>query len=363
MTERERLVAAYDRALSLPTRSGQAPTGWGKSTAKRYSGIWKAYDAVAIKIGARKLSPVDPLTEDHLAAYAIYLGEADRAPRTIMKEIVALKAWHRIHGLPVPSGRTALGVTREHDHNLRERGWSPRHTNPAPLDHLIRMLATLDRDTTAGRRDAMIIMLGYSMLTLGELAGLDLRDVIDVPAENDADAPGDLLLRVRARGEHALVPVRHWIAADGGHLPALCPVDTIRTGRNEVLDRGADPASPLLRSVDTHGRIGGLDRRARRQVSRSGDRLGPQGIMRALNKAATRAGLAQYRYTLLSLRFGGADAGRAAGGTSTEVAERGGWSVHSPDFAARLAQAERDFAGYGGRLVLPEIGPDDEERR
>lgn len=345
MTDRDRLLAAYDRSLTVATRSARSASGWQPRTAKRYTSEWARYDAAAFGLGLPRLSPIAELTPDHLALYAVHLGEADRAPQTINVAIAALKAWHRLHGLPVPDSTSALGVTREHHDSLVERGWEPRRARAVPLDDLVRLLGGLDRSRPGGRRDAAIIMLGYTMLTLDEMVGLDLADVARVPE--------GLRLRLTRRPGAPWLDVAHWSFADGPHHPALCPVETIHDAWcAELLALGADPAGPVLRAVDVDGRIAGIDPRRRARDS-TDHRLRPSNVTAAFTRAVARAHLAGRGYVLGSLRIGGAGEARGAQASHAEVADRGGWSRRSTVVIEHLARWDAAMPAYGGRLTLP----------
>lgn len=284
-------------------------------------------------------------------------------PSTIRKAIAAIKAGHRVRGLPVPDGVAALGVLRGLQDSLDEAGIQPRRAEPLPLEAVVALLGAVDAAGPAGMRDAAIVVLAHAMLTAGELAALDVGDVI--VDNRPGPLPGVLLRVGDDAGGVRVLELRHWRSTSGEHHPALCPAEIVLRLRDYLLlIRGASPGSALLRPVDSHGRVAGLDAVRRGNQPREA-RIGPSGLTRIFAKLRARAGFPG-RFTLQSLRIGGAEAARAHGASYPEVTAAGGWSPTSAAVLEHLRRwDEAHPTGAVGAYVLadealPDSTPEDE---
>lgn len=320
-TAHERVMAALDRALTIPTASAIIG-GWSEATSREYVAAWRDASTWATAEGWT----VTPWTSETLARYTGHLAEHKRAPATIRKAIAAVRAWHRLHGQPVPDGIPALVVLREHESTLKAAGWAPRSVEPLPPADALRILAAVDQSTTRGRRDACALVLAYGgMLSGAELCAVRVGDVTDTPdgltiARDDADP----------------VPVHPW-HVDGDQEVAVAAV---RGWRDYLLGRGAPPGSPLVRPVDGHGNVAGLDPFAGR--IRPGGAMGPGSLGRVLAVVLTDAGIPNPgRYTMESLRIGGIARRRLDGATVDELSRDSGLSTNRSTLLDHVRTAER----------------------
>lgn len=316
-----RLRALIDAALTAPTRAPGAR--WSPATAARYLAEWKDWYRPWCRPprgpgGEPPPRWMDPYacTPETLALYAADQLAAGRALNTVRTAIAAIRAVHRLNGSPVPDGVPALAVLRDHEATLRARGWEPKHAEPVTLDELLAVLAGLDRSTPAGRRDACLLLLTYGgALTPSRLVALNVRDVTDCGA--------GLHVRPVEPGDQA-VTLPHWTIG-GEHIPAVCPTETTvgpAGWARLLLDRGANPGSALIRAVDQHGHISGLDTVMAGPPSAAGGRLRAGEIGDVLAGLLARAGdpLGR-RLTMTGLRLGGAVHYRAGGATVEQLAD------------------------------------------
>ncbi|MEU8023703.1 hypothetical protein AB0B88_15960 [Micromonospora haikouensis] len=324
-TAREQVMAALDRALTIPTASNII-NGWSQSTAAEYLAAWS--DAAD---WARTEGWSMPWTSETLARYVGHLAEHKRAPSTIRKALSAVRAWHRLHGHPVPDGVPALVVLRDHEHTLTAAGWAPRRTEPLPPADALTLLTSVDRTTTAGRRNACLLALAYGgMLSAPHACAVTIGDVTDSPDGPTITHPDE---------QRPPVLVAHWLI-DGTHHPDTCPAEAVTAWRDYLTGRGAPPGSPLLRPVDSHGNVGGLDPYAGRP--RPGGALSPGALGRALAVMLTDAGLPDpARYTMESLRVGGIARRRIDGATVDVLSRDSGLSTNGAALLGHVRTAER----------------------
>lgn len=304
-------MAVLDRALTTPVKARELIGRWSETTAKSYIDEWQKYEAWARSEGWTPM----PCTPETFARYTTNLVRQSKAPATIRKAQAAIRAWHRLHGQPVPDGVPALAVLQDHDRTLRAGGWEPRRAEALTVAEALRILAAVDRATVRGRRDACILMLAYGgMLTPQQLVALRIRDVA-------ATAAG--LTVHRGPGDDLAVP--HWHTA-GEHRPEVCPVEAVDAWTRYLRGRDADPAGPLIRPIADGGRVAGLDPFS--GVVAGNGSLAAAGLGPILSTMLERAGVADpSRYTMRSLRIGGIARRRLDGLTVDQLADESGLST------------------------------------
>lgn len=334
--EVRRAVEAHLTAPSSRALVGQ----WSARTREEYVREWRRFKAWC-RPATEGLPPVRwfcpmPCAPDVLAEYLAFLAQHGAKPSTIRKARAAIVAWHRLRGEPVPDGAPASGVQREHRLALEAAGWEPDRAEPFPLEHLVTCLASLDRSQPAGMRDAVLLLLSYGgLLTLGELSGLDIASV-----------------RFGGRGVSLVVPrgvvhVPHWTSTSGEHHPALCPPEAATAWVSYLASRESSVASPLMRGVDQHGRVAGLDPLwlGGLAAKQTNGRMTPTGITHRFRQIAVRAGVPDAaRYTFQSLRVGALGELRRRGATISEAYDAGRWSRHTAGVLGYLALAEEQMA-------------------
>lgn len=344
MDSLDRLAAALDRSLTDPVRARLVAARWSDATAAQYAASvtearewWErerrrsrdlaAEAGITIPEGDA-LPAFMPWPPWRLALYVAHLAQQSKAPATIRKTLSALKAWHRLHGFPVPDGIPALAVLQDHDASLRESGWEPRRAEPITLGEAVRIIAAADRSTVRGRRDAAVLMLAFSgMLATTVLSGLKMRDVVPHP---------DGLTVARPEGDPLLIA--HW-RVDGVHHEHVCPVEAIIGWHTYMDGRGAPPGSPFIRPVAVGGRVAGLDPFSG-PVSDNFS-MSPARFSGVLTWMLDAAGYpAEPRPTLTDLRLGGVVHRRLGGATVAELSTASGLSTVRSTLLDYVAVAE-----------------------
>jgi hypothetical protein len=309
VSDEEKLRAAFEAGFD--TRTSGKP--WSQSTEDTYMAIWADFKAWCEPEGRT----VMPCTSTTLAEYVLHLAQLDRAPDTIRKIVRGIRSWHRKHGQPVPDGHHAMVLLRAHEASRREEGWTPRHTDALTLDTAIQILSRTDGATAQGRRDRCLLLLSYvGLVTNDGLIHLRLRDIADHPDGLAVTADGQVRV------------MRHW-TIDGAHHPAVCPVEATQSWATLLAGRGVGSSGRLIRPVDRHGHIAGVDPARAGQDPPDGA-MTKRGLSHALVGLLTRAGVADpERYTYRSLRLGGAGVRRLQRATVDELAAEIGLSPAS----------------------------------
>ncbi|MET8162268.1 hypothetical protein ABZT47_38420 [Sphaerisporangium sp. NPDC005289] len=139
------------------------------------------------------------------------------APPSIERALAAIRTMHHAADVDPPQtkgARKVLSGYRERLALAKDPAARPRKADAAVPDALCAMLATLDRSTLAGKRDAvlLLLLLGYACAArVSELAALDIADV--------AETPDGLLVTVYRRTR---------VAIPYGRIPATCSVRAVR---------------------------------------------------------------------------------------------------------------------------------------
>lgn len=284
-----------------------------------------------------------PCTDETLALYIDDGAQHGRAPATLTKARSAIVWWHRLHGSPVPDGRPASVVLSRYKDTLRAAGWSPKRTVPLTFEHVVRIVAGLDWSTPRGERDAAMLWLMFAAALLpNRVAALRLCDV--------AERADGLYVRGGPAGDGELLEssalVEHW-TVDGQHRPAVCPVEGVLPWVRRLTGRGAGPLEPLMRPVDKHGHIAGLDDvRAGVPLADGGCGMAAQGLGYAFAGLLIDGGIDDPgRFSPASARAGGLVHLRAVGATIDQLAAVGGLSTHSATLLEYVRHAERAVAG------------------
>lgn len=256
-----------------------------KSAATRrvYASAWRGWQAWCTGRGVPSL----PATPVLIASYLAERAEAGASASTLDVAVAAIRAAHLDHGLEDPTSDPQLALVRR---GLRRTvGIAARHpSHPLSVVELGRIVGHIDRATSAGARDAALLLVGFaSALRRSELAALTLDDVAWRPtgvlltvrkSKGDQDGRGQIV--AVARGEHAetdpVAALHAWL---------------------EVRDRGAGP----------------LFSRIRRGGHVTIQPLSGAALARVLQQRAARAGLSDLNISGHSLRSGHATAAAEAG--------------------------------------------------
>lgn len=262
-----------------------------------------------------------PATEATFVEYVRTLARVERkgAP-TIRIAIAAVRAEHATRGyVDQPPVKLAMLALRTHTRENVDAGGRGKQATPILLPELKGMLATCDPDSYVGRRDRLVLVLGWAgMLRRSELAALLHQDV------KIAGSGVDVFV-ARSKTDKA---------AKGAtvHIP----------GGNEAETDVVRNLTAYWRAADERGVNGGLLLRA---ITRSGgiaDRITGDQINDIIHTAATRANLpAAGGYSAHSLRSGGATAAYLSGTPVADIAAHGRWAPNSPVVLGYIRAADR----------------------
>ncbi|MFJ3820530.1 tyrosine-type recombinase/integrase [Streptomyces nodosus] len=322
-----------DRQLTPAARQA-VQDGIPDSTRRAYTADLAAFTAWCASVGRRPL-PATPETVTEYTAH-LTLTPSPRtgrplAPSSIERALAAIRTAHQAANLPTPEtkgARKVLSGYRERLALTKNPAARPRRAAPATPDALREMLATLDRTTLAGKRDAALLLLGYACAArVSELAALDRADAV----ETDDGLLVNVYRSKLKRHDEVAVPY-------GAH-PATCPVRAARA-LLVALDADGRTAGPLFVRIDRHGRIAPPMTRHGQTIGDPAGRITPTAAAAVVTRAATAAGF-EGRWTGHSLRRGFATAARRAGHTLERIGRHGGWADGSRALLGYLEEGDR----------------------
>ena len=170
---------------------------------------------------------VDPIpaTPESVAGFISNQARAGRKPATLNQRLCAISSAHKLAGVPDP---TQNELVRETLKGIR-RKYGVKQDRKKALDNmdLIKVLAHIDRDTLKGKRDAALLLLGFSAaLRRSEIAALDVADIelrsgkglVVTLAKSKTDQEGEGAEKAIPLGRGDSCPVRaymQWIHAAG----------------------------------------------------------------------------------------------------------------------------------------------------
>jgi site-specific recombinase XerD len=322
-----------DLSLSEAARAA-IEAGVPESTRRAYERDWKSFTAWCSSAGR---TPI-PATAQTLTEYVTHLTTAPSprtgrplSPSSIERALAAIRTMHNAADVAPPTTKAARKVLS----GLRERlalahdpAARTRKADPAVPDTLREMLATLDRATLAGKRDAVLLLLGYATAArVSELAALDIADVRET-------ADGLLVTIYRRKIK------RHTeTAVPYGANPATCPVRAARALLADMAEAGRT-SGPLLVRVDRHGRIAPPLTRAGKVIGDPAGRMTAEAIADVVTRIAEAADL-DGRWTGHSLRRGFVTAARRDGHALERIGRHGGWADGSRALLGYIEEADR----------------------
>lgn len=251
-----------------------------------------------------------PASAQTLADYVSHLADLDKAPSTIEQAIATIRTAHRQAGYKgQPDTEAALRILKVHKRDRAEQGKRKRKAPPVTLTVLRAMVDTADPATLAGRRDRVLLILGFAMMARrSELAALRIDDV------TFTDDGLTVLIRASKTdqaAEGAEVHIPH------GVYPDTDPVRVARAWLDALTARDITDG-PLLRRINRWGQLqpGGMSGAA---------------INEAVRRLAVTAGLPNAPdFTAHGLRAGGPTEAAKAGQPVSFIADHGRWSKTSP---------------------------------
>lgn len=270
-----------------------------------------------------------PATAETLAGYVSHLITLGRAPNTISQHIGALRTLHTTAGHEgQPPSKAAWQLLRGYRRHRAGNGKRENEALPLLREDLERCVALLDLDTFTGRRDQLVLVLGFAMMARrSELAALHLDDLRETPDGLE------VLLRTSKTDKESEGAI---VALPPSPTEIVCPVQTLRAYRAALATHDIT-TGPLIRGTTKH--------HTPRSTGAS-----PKTINEIVQRAVRRAKLPNAgQYSAHSLRAGGLTSSLAAGRLLGVAAVHGRWSPTSPVVIkyARAADRWRDNAMRG----------------
>ena len=264
----ERLEAAADKARDY---AGKAKAS---NTLRNYRAAWDDF-AAWCAAGGRTALPALPAT------LAMYL--ADRADThktaTLQHRLAAISQAHQHAGFADLNPCRDPHVREVWKGIRRDKGTAPSRKTPVLTADLRRILAGLPRHRLIGRRDAALLLLGFTAaLRRSELVALDVSHV-----EVTRDGLVVTIARSKTDGEGEGTTLGIPYTGD----PESCPVRALLAW----LETAAITEGPIFRGVNRHGRL-------------APKRLSDAAVAQIVQKHAGSLGLEAGRFGGHSLRAG-----------------------------------------------------------
>lgn len=307
--------------MVLPGTADRIRRGVPKNTQRAYARAWRMFAEWCAQHGRDSL----PASAATLADYVAHLCDEGKAPATIKAEMGALAKHHRVAGYPkgIPDTEAANTILRGYRQDWADEGRRVKEAPPITRARLQQMSAACDPHTLAGKRDRLLLVLGWALAgRRSELAALHIEDTTVVGDELD------VLIRSSktdkdAEGEVVPVPAGEHVDTD--------PVGLYRAWLAALAEHSADTTrGPLLRSVTQHDRL-----------YQHGS-ITPQAINSIVRRTAHAAGLPQWwLYSAHSLRAGFATQAANDGIPQSHWARHGRWNPTSPVPAKYVRQADK----------------------
>lgn len=299
-------VGERDLVLSEATRQ-LIEAGVPENTRKAYGWRWADFTAFC----ERELRTALPATEETLAEYVALMVTTPTpqtgdlpAARSVEQAIAAVRTIHRRAGHPKPNSSKALDILNGYK---RGRAKRPVGAPPVLIEQLRAMTAATSKYTTVGKRDRVVLVLGWAMAgRRSELVALDVDDVTEV-------AEGlEVFVRTSKTDKRSEGQVVKIVA---GGYPDTDPVRIVREWKDELAQYGVDDGR-LLRAVDQWGNLG--------------ESLSARHVTGIVKRAAQRAHLPHAdSYSAHGLRAGFATQAARNRVPARVLADHGRWSPTS----------------------------------
>ena len=322
---RQKPAAAAVRQLS-PEAQAALAAGRADSTRRAYREDREAFIRWCAEHGQQPL----PATQNLLVEYVTHLTRTPRsrtgrpsAPSSLERMLSAITTMHAELDLPKPETKGARTVIAGYKHQLaidKKPGGKQRQVSAALPPALRKMLDTLDRDTLIGKRDAVMLLLGYAAATRSsELVGIDIGE----PVECDEGYLVSVYRVKMKKFTESAIPY--------GKSPATCPVRALRALIVAMREAGRTEG-PLFVRIDRHGRIAPPMMRRGQPIGDPSGRLTADAASDVVERLAEAAGF-EGRWRGHSLRRGFATAAQRSGAPMVRIARQGGWTDNSTSLA------------------------------
>ncbi|MES2463583.1 MAG: tyrosine-type recombinase/integrase [Armatimonadota bacterium] len=220
-----------------------------------------------------------PATADTVRLYLTDHAQTYR-PATLGRRLVAICRAHKAAGLEPPT--RAESVRNQLRAIRRTQGTAQSRKTALTIEKLREMIATLPSETTRGKRDRALLLLGFAgAFRRSELVGLDVADV--------SMEPQGLLVTLR-RSKTDQEGAGRTVGIPTGINEATCPVRAYQAWI-AVIKAAGIRCGPVFRSIDRHGNV-------------STRRLTGESAATVVKKAVSALGLDSDPYAGHSLRAG-----------------------------------------------------------
>jgi site-specific recombinase XerD len=141
------------------------------NTQRAYRAAWQEFVAFCERRGLSAL-PADPQT---IVKFVVYLSKTVK-PQTIAVKLAGLSFAHRTAKQADPTNDESVAVVMAGVR--RKLGIAPVKKSAITRDELLAMIATLDTDTLARKRDAALLLVGFcGAFRRSELTALNVADI------------------------------------------------------------------------------------------------------------------------------------------------------------------------------------------
>lgn len=338
------------RALS-PRARADVEAGIPEATSRAYSSDYRQFAEWCAK-GKHDCLPASPETVTEYVSHLIHTPRPRTgrpySPASIERVIASIRTAHHAAGIQPPETKGARKVLAGYkaelsvsDNDADRKHAEPRRVSAAVPTMLRKMVATLDRGTLKGKRDAALLLLGHAIAgRASEMVSLNIASVTKDPEGRGIE------VRVYRR------KLKKWTAPKVmyGTNPATCPVRATLALIDAMAAEGRTDG-PLLTRIDRHGRIAPPLVRRGREIGDPSGRMTTDAASDVV-EAAAEAAKVEGVWRSHSLRRGFVTAARAAGKDLVDIGRHGGWADGSK---ALLAYIEED-SGWSDSNPLIGIG-------
>lgn len=297
-----------------------------ENTQRAYANVRRSFEAWCAANGRVAF----PATAQTFAGYVSHLITRGLAPNTISQHTGAIRSMHTDAGYDgQPPNRAALMLLRGYRRDRAGDGYRVDEATPLLREELERCVATLDVTTFTGRRNQLVLVLGFAMMARREeLVSLQLDEIRESPDGLDVYLRSS---KTDKESEGAIISI-----PPGTRGEATCPVQVLRLYR-EALAAAGVTSGALFRGTTKH--------HTPRSTGMSG-----KTVNDIVHRVVRAAGLPNPEgYSAHSLRAGGLTSSLASGALLGVAATHGRWSPTSPVVIkyARAADRWRDNAMRG----------------
>lgn len=334
-----------------PQARADVQAGIPQATSRAYSSDYRQFTAWCVTARHTAL-PAAPETVTEYVSHLIHTPRPRTgrpySPASIERVIASIRTAHHAAGIQPPETKGARKVLAGYkaqlsvsDDDSDRQHAEARRVNAAVPATLRKLVATLDRKSLKGKRDAALLLLGHAIAgRASEMVSLNIASVTE-----DSEGRGIEVLVYRRK-------IKKWTRPKimYGTNPSTCPVRATLALIDAMAAEGRTEG-PLFVRMDRHGRIAPPMTRKGRDIGDPTGRMTTDAASDVIQTAADDAKV-EGLWRSHSLRRGFVTAARAAGKDLVDIGRHGGWADGSK---ALLAYIEEDD-GWGENNPLIGIG-------